>query len=123
MSGANTPTPTKRLDVRLMGATVRVPANVVYRPFPAETVVLNLDTGTYHGLNNTGGRMLELLDQLGEVKQVAGVLQAEFDQPMPQDPGRPLPVLPGPARGEGRSSSSRSSSCRAAQAAVATAWP
>jgi hypothetical protein len=81
VSNAETPTVTKPLDIRLMGATVRVPEHVVYRPFPAETVVLNLESGTYHGLNRTGGRMLEALDQLGEVKQVAAVLQGEFDQP------------------------------------------
>ena len=33
----------------------RVPQNVVYRSFPSETVVLNLQTGQYHGLNATAG--------------------------------------------------------------------
>jgi Coenzyme PQQ synthesis protein D (PqqD) len=70
------------LDVRLMGASVRVPDHVVYRAFPAETVILNLETGTYHGLNKTGGRMLESLDRLARVKSVAEELANEFDAPL-----------------------------------------
>lgn len=48
-------------------ARVSIPSHVVYRAFASETVVLNLETGTYHGLNATGGRMLELLDQCDDV--------------------------------------------------------
>ena len=65
-----------------MGAKVLVPHHIVYRSFPTETVVLNLNSGTYHGLNHTGGRMIEALDELGEVKQVAVTLQREFSVPM-----------------------------------------
>jgi hypothetical protein len=36
-----------------------------------ETVVLNLESGRYHGLNPTAGRMLELLGEMGEVDAVA----------------------------------------------------
>ena len=43
-------------------ARVRVPEHVVFRSFAAETVVLNLDTGLYHGLNRTAGLLLERLD-------------------------------------------------------------
>jgi Coenzyme PQQ synthesis protein D (PqqD) len=46
----------------LLAARVRLPQHVVYRSFVAETVVLNLNTGQYHGLNRTAGRMLEALD-------------------------------------------------------------
>ena len=42
---------------------------MVYRAFAAETVILNLETGRYHGLNSTGGRMLELLDRSGSVAE------------------------------------------------------
>ena len=34
---------------------VRVPRHVVHRDFPAQTVILNLETGKYHGLNPTAG--------------------------------------------------------------------
>src|SRR4051794_6685638 len=56
----------------------RVPANVVYRVFPGETVLLNLETGKYHGLNPTGGRMYELLDKSGTVESAASALAAEY---------------------------------------------
>jgi Coenzyme PQQ synthesis protein D (PqqD) len=46
----------------LLTARVRLPQHVVHRSFVAETVVLNLRTGQYHGLNPTAGRMLEALD-------------------------------------------------------------
>ena len=49
----------------MLAATVHVPKHVVYRAFEAETVLLNLQTGQYHGLNRSGGRMLELLDATG----------------------------------------------------------
>lgn len=45
----------------LLAARVRLPQHVVHRSFVAETVVLNLRTGKYHGLNPTAGRMLEAL--------------------------------------------------------------
>lgn len=48
-------------------AHVSIPSHVVYRAFASETVILNLETGTYHGLNATGGRMLELLDRCDTV--------------------------------------------------------
>jgi hypothetical protein len=48
-------------------ARASVPRHVVYRRFAAETVVLNLETGTYHGLNATGTRMLELLESCADV--------------------------------------------------------
>ena len=44
-------------------ARVRIPQHVVHRHFPAQTVVLNLETGRYHGLNPTAGRMLDALEQ------------------------------------------------------------
>jgi Coenzyme PQQ synthesis protein D (PqqD) len=61
--------------------TVRVPQHVVHREFVAETVVLNLNTGVYHGLNPTGGRMLQLLDEIGDVSVVAARLASEYRRP------------------------------------------
>ncbi len=46
----------------LLAARLRLPQHVVHRGFVTETVVLNLHTGKYHGLNPTAGRMLEALD-------------------------------------------------------------
>lgn len=75
-----TPTQPHQIDVRFMGATVRVPTTVVHRSFPAETIVLDLEAGVYHGLNHVAGRMLELLEELGRVRLVADRLAEEFDQ-------------------------------------------
>lgn len=62
-------------------STVHVPEHVVYRPFAAETVLLNLETGHYHGVNPTGGRMLEALEKAGTVREAAAQLAEEYDQP------------------------------------------
>lgn len=66
----------------LLDATVAVPQHVVHRAFPTETVVLNLETGMYHGLNPVAGRMLEVLEQLGGVDETAARLAREFEQPL-----------------------------------------
>ena len=50
---------------------VTIPQHVVFRAFVEETVVLNLESGRYHGLNPTAGRMLELLGEFGDVDSVA----------------------------------------------------
>jgi hypothetical protein len=69
-------------SVQQTEARYRVPDHIVHRSFPAETVVLNLQTGKYHGLNPTAGRMLETLDRLGSVDEAAAVLAAEYGQPL-----------------------------------------
>jgi hypothetical protein len=66
----------------LLDAQVAVPHHVVHRAFPTETVVLNLETGKYHGLNPVAGRMLEILEQLGSVSESAIRLAREFEQPL-----------------------------------------
>lgn len=63
----------------------RVPAHVVYRSFVNETVVLNLETGSYHGLNPVGGRMLEALDREETVAGAVGRLAGEFGDVKPDD--------------------------------------
>jgi hypothetical protein len=40
---------------------VRVPDHVVFREFPEQSVVLNLDRGHYHGLNQSGSMIFALL--------------------------------------------------------------
>jgi hypothetical protein len=64
----------------LKHSTITLPEHVVYRSFEAETLLLNLDTGQYHGLNPTGGRMLELLKENGgQVDVATRLLAAEFE--------------------------------------------
>jgi hypothetical protein len=62
----------------ILEGKARVPAHVVYRAFAHETVVLNLDTGQYHGLNPTAGRMLETLEKEATVDLAAQRLAAEY---------------------------------------------
>ena len=64
----------------LLSAKVKVPQHVVYRSFPSETVVLNLETGKYHGLNATAGRMLEALVQAPCVRDAAALLGDSYEQ-------------------------------------------
>jgi hypothetical protein len=66
----------------LLDCTVRLPDHVVYRDMVTETVVLNLETGRYHGLNPSGGRILRALAESSlNVREAARVLAAEFDAP------------------------------------------
>ena len=60
---------------------VIVPQHVVYRDFPAQTVVLNLQTGKYHGLNPTAGRMLAALGENGTVAAAARAVASRYGQP------------------------------------------
>lgn len=64
----------------LLASKVKVPQHVVYRSFPSETVVLNLETGKYHGLNATAGRMLEALEQAACVRDAAAALAESYEQ-------------------------------------------
>jgi hypothetical protein len=76
MSSSATPSQTNLLKAR-----IKLPQHVVYRTFPSETVVLNLETGKYHGLNPTAGRMLETLERAESVLDAATVAAGEYEQP------------------------------------------
>lgn len=65
----------------LLASRVEIPDHVVHRVFPTETVVLNLETGRYHGLNPVGGRMLEELERQETVEAAAAILAEEYGQP------------------------------------------
>jgi Coenzyme PQQ synthesis protein D (PqqD) len=65
-------TPTSTQQPRaLLRASITVPETVVHRDFPSETVVLNLETGQYHGLNRTAGEMLTALQETDTVEAAA----------------------------------------------------
>lgn len=63
----------------LLDAQIRIPDHVVHRTFVAETVVLNLQTGKYHGLNTMAGRMLEALGEGTTVRDAAEQIAGEYD--------------------------------------------
>jgi hypothetical protein len=64
----------------LLASKIKVPQHVVYRSFPVETVVLNLETGRYHGLNVTAGKMLEELERASCVRDAAAALAESYKQ-------------------------------------------
>lgn len=55
--------------------------DVVFRELEGEAVVLNLDTGIYFGLNATGLRMWQLIEQHRTLDRVLALLAREFDAP------------------------------------------
>ena len=68
-------------DDALMKARVRVPEHVVYRDFGDETVILNLQSGMYHGLNSTAALMVERLSESENVSAAVARLTSETGQP------------------------------------------
>jgi Coenzyme PQQ synthesis protein D (PqqD) len=64
----------------LLASRVKLPQHVVHRAFPSETVVLNLHTGRYHGLNPTAGRMLVALEKARCVRDAASVIAEQYGQ-------------------------------------------
>ncbi len=64
----------------LLQVKVKVPQHVVYRSFPSETVVLNLQTGKYHGLNPSAGRMLEALIEADSVEEASAAVASEYEE-------------------------------------------
>jgi hypothetical protein len=65
-------------DQELLESQARLPQHVVHRSFVSETVVLNLRTGKYHGLNPTAGKMLEALEAAASVGDAVPVLAGEY---------------------------------------------
>jgi FkbM family methyltransferase len=62
-----------------------VPKDVVHRAFEAETLLLNLETGRYHGVNVTGAELLALLGETGgdvrlSLERLAERLEVEADE-------------------------------------------
>ena len=64
-----------------LGYRVRVADSVVFRELATETVLLDLRSGRYFGLNTTAGRMLQLLSEHGEADRVVELMTDETGQP------------------------------------------
>lgn len=60
-------------------ARLKLTANVVTRRVGEETVLLDLASGTYFGLDPVGSRFLELLETHETVAAVIPVMLGEFD--------------------------------------------
>jgi len=57
---------------------VRAARDVVFRELGGEMVLLNLKTGVYYGLNETGAQMWSLLVELHDPAQVVSALAGEY---------------------------------------------
>jgi hypothetical protein len=66
---------------QVLASKVSVPEHVVARAFAGETVVLNLHTGKYHGLDPVAGRLFDMLPRSGSVSLAAQELAREYEQP------------------------------------------
>jgi hypothetical protein len=71
----------QRDDELILHGRVRVPEHVVYRDFADETVILNLESGMYHGLNATAAKILVKLETGVPVTEAVDSLAEEFGQP------------------------------------------
>jgi hypothetical protein len=60
---------------------VRIPEDVIFRELNGEAVILNLDNGTYFGLNSVGMRIWQLCEQHASLREVWEAMQREFDAP------------------------------------------
>jgi hypothetical protein len=60
---------------------VTVPEEVLFRDLAGEAVLLELDSGRYYGLNETGTRMWSLLVEHGRVEDALQDLLQEYDAP------------------------------------------
>ncbi|HWT23515.1 MAG TPA: PqqD family protein, partial [Solirubrobacteraceae bacterium] len=58
-----------------------IPAHVVHRALADETVILNLQTGRYHGLNPTAAKILESLTGASTVRAAAAQVAAHYGRP------------------------------------------
>lgn len=63
-----------RFDQRL-----RIPDDVLVSGLDGETVMLNLQTEAYYGLDKVGSRMLEAVTSAESVEAAYNALTAEFD--------------------------------------------
>jgi hypothetical protein len=80
-SADETAAPSGGSGVTRSSSKVVVPHHVVYRSFPSETVLLNLQTGKYHGLNPTAGAMLAALERASCVEHAARLLSEQYERP------------------------------------------
>lgn len=67
---------------QIRGCRAEVPRHVVFNELVSETVLLNIETGQYYGLNEVGWRTFKLLRQGEDLSSTASVLAQEFEGPL-----------------------------------------
>ncbi|MDF0667899.1 MAG: PqqD family protein [Nitrospira sp.] len=63
---------------------LRIAHNVVFRELAGESVLLNLETGTYFGLDAVGTRIWNLIAEQGSTSSAIDTLLAEYDVDAPR---------------------------------------
>jgi hypothetical protein len=66
----------------LRDVSVSVPDHVVFRDMAQETVLLNIRTGRYHGIDPVGARFFEVMRSGDPLARVAARLADDFKQPI-----------------------------------------
>lgn len=67
-----------------LSSTVTVPERVLFRDLAGEAVLLDLDSGLYFGLNETGTRMWSLLVHHHQIEPALCSLLEEYEAPREQ---------------------------------------
>jgi hypothetical protein len=62
-----------------LSSSLRVGDDVVFRELDGEGVILNLASGLYFGLDETGTRMWRLIEQHGQLQSVLTALCDEYE--------------------------------------------
>ena len=60
-------------------AAIVIPENVLTQELEGETILLNLDTDTYHGLDDVGTRIWQLLNEHKTIGAVLNQMISEYD--------------------------------------------
>lgn len=62
-----------------LDSALKISEDVVFRELDGEGVILNLASGIYFGLDETGTRMWRLIEQHGQLRAVLDALCDEYD--------------------------------------------
>jgi hypothetical protein len=63
---------------------IRIPDHVVYREFEGEAIVLELESGTYFGLDEVGARVWRLIAEGTSRDDIVARLMTEYDVEEPR---------------------------------------
>ena len=66
-------------SLELKKLAVTIPQEVLFQDLGEETVLLNVATGKYHGLNGVGSRIWELIQDSNPMETVLTALLDEFE--------------------------------------------
>jgi hypothetical protein len=64
-----------------LDSSLKVSDDVVFRELDGEGVILNLSSGIYFGLEETGTRMWRLIEEHGNLRAVLAALCMEYEAP------------------------------------------